>query len=86
MNADGTADEAATETERERQRAERGDALFFDFGPPLEEVLASCKAETGLEPPIPATPLKWSPLEDGAEAQKRVREKDDLPGDIVTAP
>ncbi len=86
MNADGTADEAATETERERQRAERGDALFFDFGPPLEEVLASCKAETGLEPPIPATPLKWSALEDGAEAQKRVREKDNLPGDIVTAP
>jgi len=86
MNADGTADEAATETERERQRTERGDALFFDFGPPLEEVLANCKAETGLEPPIPATPLKWSPLEDGAEAQKRVREKDDLPGDIVTAP
>ncbi|MEY4226085.1 MAG: hypothetical protein RL190_842, partial [Actinomycetota bacterium] len=68
MNADGTADEAATETERERQRAERGEALFFDFGPPLEEVLASCKAETGLEPPIPATPLKWSALEDGAEA------------------
>ena len=86
MNADGTADEAATETERERQRAERGEALFFDFGPPLEEVLASCKAETGLEPPIPATPLKWSALEDGAEAQKRVREKDNLPGDIVTAP
>jgi N-methylhydantoinase B len=86
MNADGTADEAATEKERERQRAERGDALFFDFGPPLEEVLANCKAETGLEPPVPATPLKWSALEDGAEAQKRVREKDNLPGDIVTAP
>jgi len=86
MNADGTADEAATEKERERQRTERGDALFFDFGPPLEEVLASCKAETGLEPPIPATPLKWSALEDGAEAQRRVREKDNLPGDIVTAP
>ena len=85
INADGTADEAATEKERERQRTERGDALSFDFGPPLAEVLANCKAETGLEPPIPATPLRWSPLEDGAEAQRRVREKDNLPGDIVSA-
>ncbi|MFM7694860.1 MAG: hydantoinase B/oxoprolinase family protein [Actinomycetota bacterium] len=86
INADGSADEAATEKERERQRTERGDALFFDFGPPLEEILASCKAETGLEPPVPATPLKWSALEDGAEAQQRVRAKDNLPGDTVTAP
>jgi N-methylhydantoinase B len=85
VNADGSADEAATEKERERQRTERGDALSFDFGPPLAEVLANCKAETGLEPPIPATPLRWSPLEDGAEAQRRVREKDNLPGDIVSA-
>ena len=85
INADGSADEAATEKERERQRTERGDALSFDFGPPLAEVLANCKAETGLEPPIPATPLRWSPLEDGAEAQRRVREKDNLPGDIVSA-
>ena len=85
VNADGSADEAATEKERERQRTERGDALSFDFGPPLAEGLANCKAETGLEPPIPATPLRWSPLEDGAEAQRRVREKDNLPGDIVSA-
>ena len=85
INADGSADEAATEKERERQRTERGDALSFDYGPPLAEVLANCKAETGLEPPTPATPLRWSPLEDGAEAQRRVREKDNLPGDIVSA-
>ena len=62
--------------ERERQRAERGEALAFDFGPPLEEVLANCKAETGLEPPTPAKPLRWSPLEDGAEALARVRERE----------
>ena len=83
INADGSADEAATEKERERQRTERGDALSFDFGPPLEEVLANCKAETGLEPPIPATPLRWSPLEDGAEAQRRVRENDGMSPEIV---
>ena len=41
-------DAAATEAERARQRAERGDALAFDFGPPLDEVLAHCEAETGL--------------------------------------
>ena len=85
IGADGAADEAATEQERERQRAERGDALSFDFGPSLAEVLANCEAETGLKPPVPAMPLRWSPLEDGAEAQRRVREKDDLPGDIVSA-
>ena len=73
---DGAADADATEKERERQRAERGEALAFDFGPPLEEVLANCKAETGLEPPTPAKPLRWSPLEDGAEALARIRERE----------
>ena len=85
INADGSADEAATAQERERQRTERGDALAFDYGPPLAEVLANCKAETGLEPPIPAVPLRWSPLEPGDDAQRRVREADNMPGDIVTA-
>jgi N-methylhydantoinase B len=73
---DGESDSGATEAERERQRSERGDALAFDFGPPLEEVLANCKAETGLEPPSPAKPLRWSPLEDGAEALARLRERE----------
>jgi N-methylhydantoinase B len=73
LDDDGAADEAATEAERARQAAERGAPLAFDFGPPLEEVLASCKAETGLEPPKPAKPLRWSPLEDGAEALAKVR-------------
>ena len=68
--ATGRADEAATEAERARQRDERGEALAFDFGPSLEEVLANCKAETGLEPPTPAKPLRWSPLE---PAERRAR-------------
>ena len=79
LNDDGTVDEAATEAERARQREERGEALSFDFGPPLEEVLANCKAETGLEPPVPATPLRWSPLEPGDEALARVRAGDGIP-------
>ena len=69
-------DEAATEAERTRQRSERGDAQAFDFGPSLEETLANCLAETGLEPPKPATPLRWSPLEPGDVALKRVRDAD----------
>ena len=75
---DGTVDVDATEAERSRQRDERGEALAFDFGPPLDEVLAACKDETGLEPPAPAKPLRWSPLEDGAAALARVRVGDGI--------
>ena len=73
---DGSVDADATTSERDRQRSERGDAPAFDFGPSLEEVLASCKAETGLDAPTPATPLRWSPLEAGDEALARVRTGD----------
>ena len=45
----------------------------FDFGPPLEEVLASCEAENGLAAPKPAKPLRWSPLESRESATARVR-------------
>jgi N-methylhydantoinase B len=66
-------DAAATEAERERQRAERGDAKAFDFGPELADVVANCEAETGLAPPQPAKPLRWSPLEPADAARGRVR-------------
>jgi N-methylhydantoinase B len=79
LNENGTADEAATEAERARQREARGEALAFDFGPGLDETLARCKEETGLEPPAPARPLRWSPLEPGDEALARVREGDGVP-------
>jgi N-methylhydantoinase B len=72
----GEVDAEATEKERQRARDERGPASDFDFGPPLEEVLARCKEETGLEPPTPAKPLRWSPLEDGVEALARLRERE----------
>jgi N-methylhydantoinase B len=75
----GAADEAATEAERARQREERGEVMPFDFGPPLEQALARCKEETGLDPPTPAKPLRWSPLEPGDEALARVRENDSMP-------
>ena len=76
---DGTVDDAATEQERARQRDERGDALAFDFGPPLDDLLERCEEETGLAPPSPATPLRWSPLEPGDEALERVRAGDGIP-------
>jgi N-methylhydantoinase B len=79
LNDDLTVDVAATEAERARQREERGEALAFDFGPPLEEALARCREETGMEPPTPAKPLRWSPLEPGDEALERVREVDGIP-------
>jgi N-methylhydantoinase B len=78
LTEDGTVDADATDAERSRQREERGDPLPFDFGPPPEEVLARCKEETGLEPPSPAKPLRWSPLEDGAAALARVRVGDGI--------
>ncbi len=73
LGQDGAVDVAGTEAERARQRAERGDALAFDFGPSLEDTLAACEAETGLPAPQRARPLRWSPLEDGAQARARVR-------------
>jgi N-methylhydantoinase B len=66
-------DGEATEAERARQRSERGEAKAFDFGPALADVVANCEAETGLAPPQPATPLRWSPLESPDDARARVR-------------
>ncbi|WP_336951494.1 hydantoinase B/oxoprolinase family protein [Sphingobium aromaticivastans] len=50
--ADGSVDEAATAGSRDRMRSERGDASLFDFGPSIEELRASCEAETGLLAPV----------------------------------
>jgi len=66
-------DPEATEAERARQRAERGDAPAFDFGPSVEQALATCLEETGLPAPVPAKPLRWSPLEDRESALARAR-------------
>ena len=53
-------DEAATQALRQRMRESRGELQTFDFGPPLQELLARCKEETGLEPPTaPSLPPGW---------------------------
>lgn len=48
-----TPDEQATNALREQMRAGRGNLPVFDFGRPVEELRATCLAETGLEPPVP---------------------------------
>ena len=53
-------DEEATRVLRQRMKESRGETLTFDFGPPLQELLARCKEETGLEPPTaPSLPPGW---------------------------
>ncbi len=53
-------DEDATHTLRQRMKESRGETQTFDFGPPLHELLARCKEETGLEPPTaPSFPPGW---------------------------
>jgi N-methylhydantoinase B len=70
-------DAAATEELRERLRAERGEVIDFDMGPPLEEIIARAKEETGHEPPVPPEPLAWAPMEAAEDALRRVREHGD---------
>ncbi len=63
--------------ERERRSAERGEALAFDFGPPLEEMLANCRRRDRPRAADAPKPLRWSPLEPGDVALARVREHGD---------
>jgi N-methylhydantoinase B len=52
---DGTVDAPATDQLRIEMRAGRPDkAPVFNMGPPLDEILANCEAETGL--PAPTVP------------------------------
>jgi hypothetical protein len=54
-------DETATRALREQIVKERGLVQTFDFGRPLQELLARCKEETGLEPPVPPKlPANWA--------------------------
>jgi N-methylhydantoinase B len=58
VTEDGTVDGEATETLRDQMRADRPAELpVFDMGPPIEELLANCEAETGL--PAPKRPV-WA--------------------------
>jgi N-methylhydantoinase B len=49
---DAIVDEAATTALRDKMRGERDEITVFNSGPSIEELRATCKAETGLEPPV----------------------------------
>jgi N-methylhydantoinase B len=55
LAANGSVDEKATHSLREKMRTERGDVPLFNFGGSIEEIRARCKAETHLDPPRPPT-------------------------------
>ena len=56
----GEVDVESTRTLRAELRQRHGATPTFDFGPPLETLLARCKEETGLEPPTaPLLPPGW---------------------------
>jgi N-methylhydantoinase B len=70
-------DAAATEALRAKMAADRGEVKDFDMGPPLDEILEKCEAETGLPAPVPQEPLPWAEMESDEDALRRVREHGD---------
>jgi len=55
--AEGEVDSSATETLREKTRAERPDSGLFNRGGTIEDLRETCLAETGL--PAPKQPV-WA--------------------------
>jgi N-methylhydantoinase B len=61
LNPDFTVDEDATRALRDQMATERGNVIpLFDKGGTIEELLARCKEETGLDPPAPPTFEDWA--------------------------
>lgn len=52
VDAAGTLDAAATDELRKTMRVERGALPVFNRGPSIEELRATCRAETGLDAPV----------------------------------
>lgn len=64
LRDDSTIDAAATEARRQAMRAQRTTLPTFDFGPPIEQLRASCRSETGLEAPrAPSFALRSKPAD-----------------------
>lgn len=53
-------DLAATEARRDEIAAARGEVAGFNFGPPLEELLATAEEQTGLPAPRKPRPVRWA--------------------------
>ena len=52
LAADGSVDEAATSSLREKMAAERGETSLFDYGDDIETLRKNCLKETGMEAPV----------------------------------
>jgi len=79
LRDDLTIDEAATEAKRAELAAARGEIKSFDFGPPLEELLANAEAETGLPAPRKPQPVRWAV----ARAARRERMATNQPSTVT---
>ncbi|GAB4423327.1 MAG: hydantoinase B/oxoprolinase family protein [Chloroflexi bacterium OHK40] len=79
LHADLEIDYPATEARRAAIAEARGEVKGFDFGPPLEELLANAQAETGLPAPRKPQPVKW------AMARAARRERATQPEPLVSA-
>jgi N-methylhydantoinase B len=60
MSDEYDVDQAATEQLRARLAQERGEVLAFDFGPPLDQLVATAEEQTGLPAPQKPKPVKWA--------------------------
>ena len=60
-------------TELREAREASGGIKDFDFGPPLDEVVANSYVETGLEAPHQPKQLSWARMETQEAATRRVR-------------
>jgi len=47
------------------------------MGPPIDEILARAREETGMDAPVKQEPLPWAPMESPEDALARVREHGD---------
>ena len=52
LAADGSVDEAATASLREKMASERGETSLFDYGDDIETLRKNCLKETGMEAPV----------------------------------
>ena len=59
ISNDGTVDEMSTVALRDKMAHERGNMQLIDRGGEIEDILARCLEETGIEPPAPPTFPHW---------------------------
>ncbi len=79
LHDDLTIDLDASERKRAELAAARGPVIDFNFGPPLEQLLSRCEAETGLPAPRKPVPLRWA----AAKARRRAQPSGESNGEAA---